>query len=45
MLGVCLAGAWRAVGRRSGLGEGVNEDGCLHIIKTSIYSVVFGEES
>jgi hypothetical protein len=45
MLGVCLAGAWRAVGRRSGLERGVNEDRFLFIIKASRYSVVFGEES
>jgi hypothetical protein len=32
----------RLAGRRE---EGVNEDMCLYIIKTSIHSVVFGEES
>jgi hypothetical protein len=45
MLGVYLAGAWRAVGRRPGSNEGMKEDRCLYIMKDSRYSVVFGEES
>ena len=43
MLGVDLAGAWRAVRWRSG--SEVERKRCLYIIKTSIYSISFSEES
>jgi len=39
ILGICLAGTWRAVGRRWGKKEGVNEDKCLYTIKDSRYSI------
>ena len=40
MLGVCLAGAWRAVGRRSAL-EGVCERGQVSILLKLVYIVWF----